>query len=392
MASTDINAPQTSISGLGRHDAMADLGADEEARLNYQMAFSRHLRENVQNQNKSVFEGRVEPAFKRTEGRKPKDRHEVRRAMLQDPAYQWWACMRRHQQEMGSQHKIPIIERQIDSLIEKSHVANPIHGTLHLDDEVQTPRYQSAMDMHWMPGSYHAEEQENDVFSGALYDLGGLYMGTGGKMGPYNDGPGWSVVHWLDQTYPDFKPSQVLDIGCTVGHSTLAYADAWPAAEIHGLDFAAPLLRYGHGRAESLGRSVHFWQGLAEDTKFPDNSFDLVVSSMFLHETSHKAVYNIAEEAHRVLRPGGLMLHVEQPPFALMDSAWRQFEMDWDTHNNNEPFWGPMHDMDLEDVAVKGGFDKNNVEQTMAPFVVPQHDGSMHVPEMGEWFFFAARK
>jgi ubiquinone/menaquinone biosynthesis C-methylase UbiE len=350
------------------------------------------LRENVQSQNKTVFDGRVEPAFKRAEGRKPKDRHEVRRAMLQDPAYQWWACMRRHQQEMGSQHKMPIIERQIDTLIEKAHVANPILGTLHLDDEVPVPRYQSAMDMHWMPGSYHGEEQDHDVFSGALYDLGGLYMGTGGKMGPYNDGPGWSVVHWLDYTYPDFNPRSVLDVGCTVGHSTLAYSDAWPEAEIHGLDYAAPLLRYGHARAESLGRSVHFWQGLAEDTKFPDNSFDLVVSSMFLHETSHKAVYQIVEEAHRILRPGGLMLHVEQPPFAMMDSAWRQFEMDWDTHNNNEPFWGPMHDMDLEDVGIKGGFAKDKIDQVFAPFVVPQADGSIHVPDKGEWFFYTAWK
>ncbi|MEQ8246811.1 MAG: class I SAM-dependent methyltransferase [Alphaproteobacteria bacterium] len=392
MASTDINAPQTSISGLGRHGVMAELDADDEARLNYQMAFSRHLRENVQSQNKTIYDGRVEPALKRNLGRAPKDRHEVRRAMLEDPAYQWWACMRRHQQEMGSQHKIPIIERQIDALIDKAHVANPAFGTLHLDNEVAVPRYQSAMDMHWMPGSYHAEAQEGDVFAGALYDLGGLYMGTGGKMGPYNDGPGWSVVHWLDHKHPGFAPRSVLDIGCTVGHSTLAYTDAWPDAEIHGLDFSAPLLRYAHGRAESLGRSVHFWQGLAEDTKFPDNSFDLVVSSMFLHETSHKAVYKIAEEAHRVLRPGGLMLHVEQPPFAMMDSAWRQFEMDWDTHNNNEPFWGPMHDMDLADVAVKGGFAPNKVEQVFAPFVVPQQDGTMHVPEKGEWFFFAAWK
>jgi len=86
------------------------------------------------------------------------------------------------------------------------------------------------------------------------------------------------------------------------------------------------------------------------------------------------------------------MLHVEQPPFAMMDSAWRQFEMDWDTHNNNEPFWGPMHDMDLEDVGIKGGFAKDKIEQVFAPFVVPQPDGSMHVPDKGEWFFYAAWK
>jgi len=392
MASTDIAAPQTSIAGLGRHDVMPELHADEEARLNYQMAFGRHMREALTPKNKTIFEERVEPAFKKENGRQPKDRHEVRRAMLKDPAYQWWACLRRHQQELGSAQKLPMIERQIEELNDRAHIDNPRFGTLHLDEEVAVPRYQSAMDMHWMPGSYYTEAEEGDVLPAALYDLGGLYMGTGGKFGPYNDGPGWSVVHWLDYAHPEFRPQAVLDVGCTVGHSTLAYVDAWPDAEVHGLDFAAPLVRYAHARAESLGRRVHFWQGLAEDTRFPDNSFDMVVSSMFLHETSHKAVYEIAAEAHRILRPGGVMLHVEQPPFATMKSVWQQFEMDWDTHNNNEPFWGPMHDMDLEDVAVKGGFAKDKVEQIYAPFVMPQTDGSMHVPEKGEWFFFAAWK
>jgi SAM-dependent methyltransferase len=392
MASTDIATQKTSLSGLGRHEAMAELHADEEARLNYQMAFSRHLREALTPKNKTIYDERVEPRFRKENGRAPKDRHEVRRAMLRDPAYQWWACIRRHQQEMGSAQKLPIIERQLDDLIEKSQVLNPKFGTLHLDDEVPVPRYQSAMDMHWMPGSYHGEEIEGDVTPAALYDLGGLYMGTGGKFGAYNEGPGWSVVHWLDYKYPDFDPRSVLDLGCTVGHSTLAYADAWPDAEIHGIDYAAPLMRYAHARAESMGRAVHYWQGLAEDTKFPDNSFDLVVSSMFLHETSHKAVYQIAAEAHRILRPGGVMIHVEQAPFKMMNSVWQQFEMDWDTHNNNEPFWGPMHDMDLEDVAVQGGFDRKKVELTYAPFVMPQDDGSMFVPEKGEWFFFAAWK
>jgi hypothetical protein len=66
--------------------------------------------------------------------------------------------------------------------------------------------------------------------------------------------------------------------------------------------------------------------------------------------------------------------------------------MDWDTHNNNEPFWGPMHDMDLEDVAVKGGFRKQDVLQTTAPFVIPLDDGRAMPAEKGEWFFFTARK
>lgn len=392
MASTDIAAVKFDISGLGRHAAMPELTAEDTARLNYNMAFSRHMREQVEPKNKTIFDARVEPAFVRKNGRKPKDRHEVRKAMLEDNAYQWWACLRRHQQELGSATKWPMIERQADALIAKAKVKNPKYGSLKLDPSLQPPRYQAGFDMHWMAGSYHGEGTPDDVLPGAMYDLGGLYMGSGGKFGKWNDGPGHSVVHWLKTHHPDFRPKKVLDEGCTVGQSTGAYCGAWPGNEVHGVDYAAPILRYGFARAQALKLPIHFKQALAEDTGYADNSFDLVVSSMFLHETSHKAVHAIVKEAHRILKPGGLMLHVEQPPFAMMNSAWQQFVMDWDTHNNNEPFWGPMHDMELEDVAVKGGFKSKDVVQTMAPFVIPQDNGKAVPAAKGEWFFFCAWK
>ncbi len=392
MASTDIPAFKFDISGLGRHAVMAELNHEDTSRLNYSMAFMRHLREQVEPKNKTVFDSRVEPSFEKKNGRKPKDRHEVRKAMLEDNAYQWWACLRRHQQELGSSNKWPIIERQAAELIAKAKVKNPKYGSLKLDPTVQTPRYQAGFDMHWMAGSYHGEGGSDDVLPGAMYDLGGLYMGSGGKFGKWNDGPGYSVIHWLKTQYPDFKPKKILDEGCTVGQSTGPYCFGWPGVEVHGIDYAAPILRYAHARAQALKLPIHFKQALAEDTGYADNSFDVVVSSMFLHETSHKAVHAIVKEAHRILKPGGIMIHVEQPPFKTMKTVWQQFVMDWDTHNNNEPFWGPMHDMDLEDVAVKGGFKKQDVLQTYAPFVTPLDDGRAVPAERGEWFFFTARK
>jgi SAM-dependent methyltransferase len=392
MPSTDIQAPLNSLRGLGRHPMMATITPDEEARLNYQMTLSRILREQVQVGNRRIYDNRVEPQFVREHGRKPKDRHEVRKAMLRDPAYQMWASMRRQLQEQGSQWKLPMIERQIHELAAKARIKNPKYGTLRLDPSLKLPRYQTAFDMHWMAGGYAAERVKGDVSPGAMYDLGGLYMGTGGKMGPYNDGPGWSVVNWLKTKYPKFTPTAVLDEGCTVGHSTMAYVEAWPKAKVDGIDFSAPILRYAHARAEYMGKSVHYSQQLAEATDFPDNSFDLVVSSMFLHETCHSAVYKIVKEAHRVLRPGGIMIHVEQPQFHFLPTPWAQFENDWDTHNNNEPFWGPMHDMDLMDVALKGGFHKKDVIQENAPFVMPLANGKKLVAEKGTWLFYAAWK
>ncbi len=112
---------------------------------------------------------------------------------------------------------------------------------------------------------------------------------------------------------------------------------------------------------------------------------------MFLHETSNKAVHNIVAECHRLLKPGGLMVHVEQPPFARFDDPFDQFVRDWDTHNNNEPFWGPMHDMDLPQVAVKAGFARDDVIMEMAKYCAPTKENPYREAP-GGWFIFGAWK
>ena len=200
---------------------------------------------------------------------------------------------------------------------------------------------------------------------GAIYDRA-VFIYAMGQMGPDNADMGASAVAWLQENYPDLKPARILDMGCAVGHSTAPYAEAWPEAETHGIDVAAPMLRYAHARAEALGARVHFSQQNAEKTDFEDASFDLVVSHILLHETSSKALRNIIAECHRLLKPGGLMVHAETPPYKNLD-PFDAFMLDWDTRNNNEPFWGRSHEIDYVELSRKGGFDGDKVFETMAP-------------------------
>ena len=81
-----------------------------------------------------------------------------------------------------------------------------------------------------------------------------------GQMGLYNADMGDITVAWLKQSYPDFNPGLILDMGCSVGHSTLPYCNGFPKAEVHAIDVAAPMLRYAHTRASSMGNAVHFSQ------------------------------------------------------------------------------------------------------------------------------------
>jgi ubiquinone/menaquinone biosynthesis C-methylase UbiE len=179
------------------------------------------------------------------------------------------------------------------------------------------------------------------------------------------------AARWLQSRLPGFAPANILDLGCGVGHSTLAYAGVWPDAELHGLDCGAALLRYGHRRAEALGVPVHFQQGDAEHTPYPDASFDLVTSHIVLHETSTRALPAILKECHRLLKPGGVMLHIDQPRFDDSD-PYATFLQENETYYNNEPFWRQYRRIDLAAVAEKAGFATDAIDSDILSAAVVQ--------------------
>ena len=50
-----------------------------------------------------------------------------------------------------------------------------------------------------------------------------------------------------------------------------------------------------------------------------------------------------------------------------------------------------MHDMDLPDVAMKSGFDKEHIIETFIPLLTPTKKNKFNVGK-GEWFVFGAIK
>ncbi|MSO65730.1 MAG: class I SAM-dependent methyltransferase, partial [Alphaproteobacteria bacterium] len=189
-----------------------------------------------------------------------------------------------------------------------------------------------------------------------------------------HDNGGFVLINYLKQAQPGFKPKRILDMGCAIGASTLPWCDAFPDAEVHAIDVAAPCLLYGHARAEALGKTVHFSQQDAEHTTFPDGHFDAVVSCIVMHETATQALHNIFRESRRLLAKGGVALHMDAPQFDGK-MPFEQFMGDWDTHYNAEPFMGTLHDLDLMQVMQKAGFDKRDVKVVEVPHWAPNHTG-----------------
>ncbi|MDE0319217.1 MAG: class I SAM-dependent methyltransferase [Acidimicrobiaceae bacterium] len=339
---------------------------DETARESFVQALKSHIATRVSPGVREIYDRRVRGQWVDEHGAEPADRHEVREALSSDTYYRLWSSVRRSSQHLLWSSVSDAISRQAPELAERARTADAGLGSLRLDPELEIPWYNAEVDIHAMPGGYRGEYMDDDVSVGALFDRG-VYVYAMGQMGALNDDYGQSVCqNFLAVSYPGFSPRRILDMGCTSGNSTLPYVDAFPDAEVHAIDLGAPVLRYAHARAESLGRAVHFSQQNAECTDFPDGHFDLVVSHIVIHEMSPAALRRALAECRRLLAPGGLMVHADFAGYAGVDPV-TQAMIDWDTYYNHEPFWGPMRDMDLVAESVSAGFDDGAVELTSVP-------------------------
>ena len=346
---------------VGRHALLANTTHDQAERYNFLAHLNRHLAAEVLPGVTAAYQSAVEPAFRQRHGRAPADRHEVRRALEGHSLYRLWSALRRNAMEMRQQSGLSVVLGQLRELIDRSaELAD--RQRLQLDPKLRPPRYLTAVDHHCMPGSYYTERLEQDVSAAANYDSG-LFVTTGGLLGRLADGGGRGMVAFLKKLRPDFAPRRILDLGCGLGHNVLPIAAAYPEAEVTAVDVAAPMLRYGAARAASLGvNNVTFVQADAANlAPFEDGCFDWVGSIMFLHETSLSALKRIMAESRRLVAPGGLVTHVEQPRYDAAMPLLEQALRDWDAFNNNEPFWTKLHEIDLDQLMVEAGFDRNRL-------------------------------
>ena len=170
----------------------------------------------------------------------------------------------------------------------------------------------------------------------------------------------------LHRRFTDFATgeaefSRVLDMGCGFGKSTLPFITRFPNAHVEGIDLSAPCLKVAAQTArDSEYRNVHYRQMDAQDTKYDDESFDLVTSTMLLHELPTEAVNRVLDEAFRLLRPGGHMVHLD---FHIIPDEFRRFLHYGHAVRNNEPFMQDLVEMDLNAVLSAKGFENITFRQ-----------------------------
>ncbi|AFZ13779.1 Methyltransferase type 11 [Crinalium epipsammum PCC 9333] len=132
--------------------------------------------------------------------------------------------------------------------------------------------------------------------------------------------------------------TKILDLCCGSGQATkflVQYSD-----NVTGLD-ASPL---SLKRAQNNVPQAKYVEAFAEEMPFPDNQFDLVHTSVAMHEMQPEQLQQILKEVYRVLKPGGVLAVVDfhaptnwlfWPGLALFfllfetETAWKLIKIDF---------------------------------------------------------------
>ncbi len=338
-----------------RHGMMAGATHDELAAQKYFLGLRAYANGRLMAQCIEACNEQVMPEMGERDPEVGKDRTEVLRKAEQLPVFRNWGALLRTSQELMWDYVADTVDRQLDELEHRFRSIRDPLGSLALDPELPNPEYLALVDQHIQPGGYLHDAGNDDVRAGAIYDRGAVLYGLG-RAGGLNDVRGHTLCAFIQDKFPEMKPERILDLGCGVGHGTLALTDLFPDAEVHAVDIGGALLRYAHARAESLGKPVHFHQQDARKLKFGNGSFDMVTSEILFHESSRTAMPAILKEARRVLRRGGSMCNLEVPlRYRGMDMG-SVVVRDWQNYYNAEPFWGALGAMDIGKAMRDAGF------------------------------------
>lgn len=118
------------------------------------------------------------------------------------------------------------------------------------------------------------------------------------------------------------QPRRILDLGCGTGSTTLMLKQAFPQAEVIGLDLSPYMLVRAEHKAQAAGLDIKWRHGDAEHTGFPDASFDVVTASLLFHETPPHVSASILRESFRLLTVGGEALILDGNQTTLRHLDW----------------------------------------------------------------------
>lgn len=320
------------------------------------------------------FTAEYVPSFTETRGAAPADRADAVAAFKDQGLYQLWGSLVYTSQDLLWETVGETIDRQrahfearANAVAGKTNTA----GSLTLNPDLALPEPIASREIHRQPGGYFYEADDTDLTAGLLYfssvELYRTAKGLSSGTDTGEPGMGRFMVRAYQDRFPDRKPKRILDLGCAIGTETVALHEAYPDAEIYGLDLSGPFVRFAHVWAEDQGIPIHYRQADARDTGFDDGFFDLVVSHILFHETGPDILPGIMAEAKRLLAPGGVFINGDVPYQPDQIPLHRQALNGWQVDYNGEPFWNGFADTDVPAALAQAGFTQASVFADYVP-------------------------
>lgn len=168
---------------------------------------------------------------------------------------------------------------------------NTTHTHNHTHDHTQPPQTSG----HTMPG-----------WLVAIYDTLAHFL---------TQGQGPAIRNTIIQL-AQIKPGDtVLDVGCGTGSLILDAAKiALPTGSVYGIDPTPQMIATAQRKTTHANLKANFQIGMIESLQFPNNTFDVVLSSMMIHHLPDDLKVRGMAEVHRVLKPGGRLLVMDFNP------------------------------------------------------------------------------
>src|SRR5258706_14742845 len=136
---------------------------------------------------------------------------------------------------------------------------------------------------------------------GWRYDLMGWFMDAFLFRGQ------WQKLRLRTATLAGIQPGeQVLDVGCGTGMLALEVArQVGSAGRVVGIDPGTEQIAWARSKAARRNLPIEFQIGVIEQLAFPDQTFDVVLSTLMMHHLGAGLKRQGLAEIARVLKPGG---------------------------------------------------------------------------------------
>ncbi|WP_162528436.1 class I SAM-dependent methyltransferase [Novosphingobium sp. BW1] len=119
-------------------------------------------------------------------------------------------------------------------------------------------------------------------------------------------------------------------------------------------------MRLAHGTAEANGLAIDFLKANAADTGLSDESVDFITSITMSHETTAAQTQEILKEGCRLLKPRGLVRHLDVPYHAHRIPLIKRATNDGQVRHNGEPFWTGFVELDIMAERTSAGGDPDH--------------------------------